>query len=410
MRSAHLRSALAFCCLLAAIHFATACAMPPTGIPASGTVYGQTVETQVDSELAAYYLEHFADWRQSDSEQAHSLAELPPCSAESLDRDALRQLSTRTSVDVAGLYAAQCLMESNRSLGREFDRTFMEIQALARPAAARSEGLLDEALEFAVVVVPGWDYLESGPITGADFARQLRQFDELGIASYRVPIEPHGGVEENAAVIRSEITRISDLHQDLILVSASSGSPAAALALGNPAGHQGVAHVRAWLNLGGILGGMQLIDTFSNGPGSLVLRAYAFLNGWDMDDVESMSAARSHARLATTMLPKDLVVINYIGIPFSGDISSRVSFFYSLLREHGPNDGLTLVTDPVLPGTHTIVALGQDHFFADDPELESRTLALTAVVGRAVVRKREEAALAREIERESRRLAQLERP
>jgi hypothetical protein len=116
-----------------------------------------------------------------------------------------------------------------------------------------------------------------------------------------------------------------------------------------------------------------------------------------------MSAARSHARLANMTLPNDLVVINYIGIPFSGDISSRVSFFYSRLREHGPNDGLTLVTDPVLPGTHTIVALGQDHFFADDPELELRTLALTSVLGMAVARARD----ADEADRQ--RLAQVER-
>jgi hypothetical protein len=402
MRSVHANSVFVFCCPLIAV-FATACAMPSGVIPASGTVYGQTVETRVDSDLAAYYLEHFDDWRESDSEQAHRLAQLPACSPESLERDALRQLSARTSVDVAGLYAAQCLMESNRGIGVEFDRALNRFRMLARPVSASSSGLLDEAMDFAVVVVPGWDYLESGPVTGADFARQLRQFTDLGIANYRVPIDPHGGVEENAAVIRSEIARIGEIHRDIVLVSASSGSPAAALALGDRSTHGEVEHVRAWLNLGGILGGMRLIDAFSTGLGSVVLEAYALLNGWDMDDIESMSAARSHARLANMTLPNDLVVINYIGIPFSGDISSRVSFFYSRLREHGPNDGLTLVTDPVLPGTHTIVALGQDHFFADDPELELRTLALTSVLGMAVARARD----ADEADRQ--RLAQVER-
>jgi hypothetical protein len=371
-------------------------------------VYGQAVETHVDSDLAAYYLEHFDDWRESESEQAEQLATLPPCSAGSLARDALLELSTRTSVDVAGLYAAQCLIESNRSLGIEFARTFAKIRALARPAAAKAHGLIDEALDFAVVMVPGWDYLESGPITGADFARQIRQFSELGIANYRIPIDPYGSVEDNAAVIRSEIASISEIHEDIILVSASSGSPAAALALGDASTHREIAQVRAWLNLGGILGGMRLIDDFSKGPGSIALKLFAFLNRWEMDAVESMSAARSHERLAKLSLPTDLVVVNYIGIPFSGDVSSRVSFFYSRLRAHGPNDGLTLVTDPVLPGTQTIVALGQDHFFADDPELESRTLALASVVGRAVAKEREAAAVARARTGESRRLAQVD--
>jgi hypothetical protein len=192
-----------------------------------------------------------------------------------------------------------------------------------------------------------------------------------------------------------------------VLVSASSGGPAAALALGGPAAD--VAHVRAWLNIGGILGGMRLIDRYSAGFGYVALRAFAWMQGWEMEDVESMSAARSHERVARTSLPKHIVVINYIGIPFSGDVSSRVSFFYSQLREHGPNDGLTLVTDPVLPGTDTIVALGQDHFFADDPELESRTLALTSVIGRTVARRHAEA-VARASGEVGPRLAQLERP
>ena len=243
-------------------------------------------------------------------------------------------------------------------------------------------------MDLAVVVVPGWDYVESGPETGADFARQLRQFSELGIASYRVPLDPSGSVEENASLIRCEIARIGQIHEDLIVVSASSGGPAAALALGEPSPSTDLGRVRAWLNMGGILGGMPLIDSYSGGISSVALRLFTWANGWDLDRVKSMSAARSRERLSKIELPPDMVVINYIGIPFSGDISNRATFFYSQLRKLGPNDGLTLVADPVLPGTRTIVALGQDHFFADDPEIESRTLALASLVGRAVARKR----------------------
>jgi hypothetical protein len=382
-------SALALHGLLAAALVSSACVMPSRHFPASGVVHGQAVDTQVDSELAAYYLEHFDDWREHDSALAHQLAQLPPCSDASLSREALQRLSLRTSVDVAGLFAADCLMRANLDLGVEFGRIFDRIQALPEPAQAKRAGLLDGMRGFAVVVVPGWDYIESGGVTGADFARQLRQFGELGIASYRVPIDQNGGVEENAAVVRSEIARIGRIHDDLLLVSASSGGPAAALALGDPAAHPELTRVRAWLNLGGILGGMQLIDRYSEGLGSVVLRAFALFQGWDIDDVRSMSVARSHARVAQMRLPEHLVVVNYIGVPFAGDISSRVAFFYSKLREHGPNDGLTFVTDPVLPGTHTLVALGQDHFFADDPELESRTLALAALVAGTVARERD---------------------
>ena len=83
-------------------------------------------------------------------------------------------------------------------------------------------------------------------------------------------------------------------------------------------------------------------------------------------------------------LPDHLVVLNYIGVPLLGDISSRVTFFHQQMLGLGPNDGLTLITDPILPGTPTIVALGQDHFFADAPDLEARTIALASLLARAV--------------------------
>jgi len=370
-------------CVLLPFVLSSGCALPYPQIPASGVVHGQQVETHVDSELAAYYLEHFDDWRRSDSEEARQLAQLPPCSDASLERESLRQIALQTSVDVAGLYSAGCLMDANRDLGSEFQRVFSELKSDPAPGAS-----LGHVAGFAIVVVPGWDYVESGEITGGDFARQLRQFGELGIANYRIEINQNGGVEENAAFIRHEVVRISRSHENIVLVSASSGSPAVAHALGDRETHAELANVRAWLNIGGILGGMRLIDSYSGGVGRLVLRAFSWFEGWDIEDVDSMSAARSLERLARMELPEGLVIINYIGIPFSGDISERVSFFYSRLRELGPNDGLTLVTDPILPGTHTLVALGQDHFFADDPELETRTVALASVVATLVGRER----------------------
>jgi hypothetical protein len=386
MKSTSAKSLLSLCTLCWLSQSQIGCASSYGHIPASGVVYGQTVETRVDSQLAAYYLEHFDDWKGSHSPEARRLAELPSCSDASLSRGALQKLSARLSVDVAGLYAAQCLIEANRSLSEEFLDIFNEIRELDEPAAAKSAGMLAGSSDFAVLIVPGWDYEDSGHITGSDFAAQRRQFSELGIANYQILIDPHGSVEQNATMVRSEIVRISRIHEQLVLVSASSSSPAVALALGDPEMHRETRAVRAWLNLGGILGGMRLIDSYSEGLGYLALRAFSLLEGWEYESVESMSAARSLARLAELQLPKDLVIINYIGIPFSGDISSRVSFFYSQLRSHGPNDGLTLIVDPVLPGTQTIVALGQDHFFADDPKLESRALALATLVFRTVAR------------------------
>jgi hypothetical protein len=217
-------------------------------------------------------------------------------------------------------------------------------------------------------------------VTGADFAQQRALLDRMGISNHLVAIDPNGSVEENAAVLHAEVRLRSPQAENLVIVSASSAGPAVALALGTAADAGDYERVRGWLNLGGILGGMPLIDEYSRGVRRLGLLAFAALNGWRMEAIESMSAVRSRERLRHLRLPEHVAVINYIGIPMTGDVSSRVGFFYSSLRSLGPNDGLTLITDPILPGTRTIVALGQDHFFADDPEIESKTIALTSVL------------------------------
>ncbi|MDH3370769.1 MAG: hypothetical protein OEM31_05510, partial [Gammaproteobacteria bacterium] len=40
-------------------------------------------------------------------------------------------------------------------------------------------------------------------------------------------------------------------------------------------------------------------------------------------------------------------------------------------------DGLTVIADALVPGQPTIPAMGLDHYLAQDPELDLKTLALT---------------------------------
>jgi len=50
------------------------------------------------------------------------------------------------------------------------------------------------------------------------------------------------------------------------------------------------------------------------------------------------------------------------------------------LRSDGPNDGLALLTDEIAPDSLTVVALGNDHYFAEDPEIDKKTVALMKLV------------------------------
>lgn len=51
-----------------------------------------------------------------------------------------------------------------------------------------------------------------------------------------------------------------------------------------------------------------------------------------------------------------------------------------MLRPYGPNDGLALLTDEIAPGSLTVVALGNDHFFAEDADIDRKTAALIKLV------------------------------
>jgi hypothetical protein len=49
------------------------------------------------------------------------------------------------------------------------------------------------------------------------------------------------------------------------------------------------------------------------------------------------------------------------------------------MRHLGPNDGLTMLVDQLLPGGLTIIEPGVDHYF-DHPDRELRSLALLEVL------------------------------
>ena len=69
-----------------------------------------------------------------------------------------------------------------------------------------------------------------------------------------------------------------------------------------------------------------------------------------------------------------------MGLPLSGQLSKYSKDKYPLLASKGPNDGLTLLRDVIAPNSLTIIALGSDHFFAEDPKINAKTIALTILV------------------------------
>jgi hypothetical protein len=53
---------------------------------------------------------------------------------------------------------------------------------------------------------------------------------------------------------------------------------------------------------------------------------------------------------------------------------------YCIMRSQGPNDGLAMLPDMVAPNSLSIIAPTSDHFFAEDPQIKEKTMAILNTV------------------------------
>jgi hypothetical protein len=105
---------------------------------------------------------------------------------------------------------------------------------------------------------------------------------------------------------------------------------------------------------------------------------FAFL-GRGTDAIPSMTMAPRRARFAELRVPDGVLVVNYIGAPLTADIRPDVQADFEVIAPHGPNDGLTLLADAIVPQGVTVVERGLDHYFAA-PDLDRRIAALAAAL------------------------------
>lgn len=136
----------------------------------------------------------------------------------------------------------------------------------------------------------------------------------------------------------------------------------------------------AWLNVGGLLHGTPLADVGLSWPTCWFVYL-AVLPDRSFEGIRSLSPAPSATRLTAIIFPQDTLIVNYLGIPLSGQISDQARGGYSRLKMDGPNDGLTYLAGAVAPNSVTIPELGVDHYFRR-PDIDLKSLALA----RAVIR------------------------
>ncbi len=349
----------------------TACAEVPTGVPARGNIGGQQLEVRVDSSVAQYYLTNYLEGRRTDPPldrridglYKHAEGRVP-------DREELHQISEEFSLDFASLYFADRITKDPEN--HRFQDAFESSRTFLRQNLQQdSVTFPPEAQKYEVMFVPGYLY-RAHAYTGADFTVARRALDDVGLRHHFVETDEDGPVEQNATLVARAIKARMESGRRLLLVSASKSGPEVALALTN-LGAEHTRHVGAWVNIVGTLQGSFLADE------GIQQEHEALFGEVDPLGVESLTTQRSRERFATFRIPEGIVVVNYIGIPLTSTISSWAKEEFFTLKKYGPNDGLSLLADLLMPGGLTLTEFGQDHFLLNNG-MDETTLALAMTI------------------------------
>ena len=252
-------------CIVACL-FLASCGFVPK-YHASGDLFGQRVETTVDSDPARYYLENYLQGKHENRDLSDKIAALHNRFDQvTPSRNDLNEIAHAFSVDFASLFLAHRLLADECNI--VLNQSFVHYMSSGRA--------IDESVDslYIVLFVPGWNYEKNGHENGADFARPRQLASELGLENHLVELLPTGSVEQNADILAADIVRYSRTGKELILAGASSAGPAIHLALSELLDERALSSVKVWLNLGGILQGSPLVDYAEARPGLLNLVAF----------------------------------------------------------------------------------------------------------------------------------------
>jgi hypothetical protein len=360
-------------CVVILVTFATAlgCTANHGHLYADGVIAQRAWAAQVDHPIARDYLEgHPLPLDLQGMRDAYvSGGALPTV-------EALTYLTTHYSPDVATLFFMEAVSahDPSESIQREYVDTVRRLMETgSTPTFSPSSSHLT------VAFAPGWFYKSHGTETGADFQRQLAQLARIGVPAELIETDENGTVESNALIIAESLRRLQQEGWQVLVVSGSKSGAEVALALGDVLEPAETRAVLAWLSIGGVHQGSPLADWALDPTVCWISQLHLGLQGFDLDGARSLQTSRRRARFANLRFPDHLLLVSYVPVPMSGDISERGALGYSRMRHIGPNDGLTMLVDQLLPGGLAIVEPGVDHFF-DHPDREIRSLALLEVL------------------------------
>lgn len=349
---------------------------------AQGLLGDRYVRTCVDSPLAHYYMEHYRKGErlnpQADATIDAVRASLPPGFP---SREQLQAIANNYSCDFATLLLAEKF--AYEDFYAEPFRTFFyeEMQRIAVDPWSEPVDVPPNAKDLVLVVVPGalW---ESQPELNGSFQIQRAYLAKFGWQSYVVRTEDVGVVERNACLVANAVRHFRAQGKEIVIFSASRGGAEVYYALGNYLRPEETTHIRGWINVVGTPRGTPVADEFTDPP----MRCFTSLLLWikHLGSIEGVESMRTDVRRAafarTPPPPAHLAILNYVAVPLSGQVVEDNESTYKRLRKYGPNDGVTLVIDAILPGHPTLPAFGYDHRLIEPNQREKSLAVLRAML------------------------------
>ena len=361
------------------------CAAYPR-IPAHGYVAEKAVSTTVDSELAKYYLEDYGTREANPGWDARIAGIEQRFKSRPLDSSELKEISDETSPDFSTLFFIRQTLSD--PVNKRFQTSYSEEAKRERrsrtPVNGSAGTVRRELQKYKLIFIPGFHYV-SDKTSGADFFYERQFLGRLGLDVQLVATEEDGAIEDNAAIIARTIRTESGDQRKLILVSTSKGGPETALALGKILRPAETSSVKAWVSVGGLMRGTILANPLRYWPESSVARMILPFEGMKFRGLAGLTTTASRKRIDAVRLPGSILIIQYIAAPLSGDIKADVESRYQRLRKYGPNDGMTLLADELLPNGITIFEPGLDHFY-QGPDIYLKSLAIINIIGDALAR------------------------
>jgi hypothetical protein len=346
-------------CVWALAWLTAGCAYVPRVATSGGEVAGYSLHGPVDSVAARNYLEggRLPALLEAERNKHLSQGDVP-------SREELTTVARLYSPDVAALLFLETLSARAdvRDLRIRYEAQLREVRRVGVVA-----GRPHPPDDMLVLLVPGWFYKSHGNITNADFRVQRRLYDQWKIPYRMVPVLENGTVEQNARVVAAAI-REESAHHRLYLVSASKSGAEVAVALGRELEPQETQRVIGWLSVVGAVRGSPLAERVLEPDFCWFVHGQLASEGFDMGGLLSMQAKHSRPLFDSLHLPANLRIVSLIAVPLSGNITPRGKFGYSRLRTHGPNDGLTLLADELIPGAVPLLLPGSDHLLGAEDQ------------------------------------------